>query len=49
MEKIIWNLPNEAAIIDRIKELEECLRNSPESKMAGVWRSAIDQLKNQLR
>lgn len=49
MEKIIWNLPNEEAIIDRIEELEECLQNFPESKMTGIWRSAIDQLKHQLR
>lgn len=48
MEKIIWNIPNEEALIDRIEELEECLRNLPESKMAGIWRSAIDQLKTQL-
>ena len=30
------------------EELEECLRNFPESKMAWVWRNAIADLKSQL-
>lgn len=44
MAEIVWNLPSEGDIIDRIEELEECLRNFPESKLVPVWRSEIAQL-----
>ena len=47
MREVEWNLPSEGAILDRIEELEECLRNFPDSKLAPVWRDAIAQLKAQ--
>ncbi len=48
MERIVWDLPSEGAIIDRIAELEACLQNFPESKMAWVWRNAIAELQAKL-
>ena len=46
MENIVWNLPSEAQVLNRIKELEECLQNFPESIMVSVWQNAIDDLKS---
>ena len=46
MEDIVWNLPSEGQIHDRIEELQECLRNFPDSKMVPVWQNAIAELKS---
>lgn len=47
MYEIEWNLPSEGAILERIEELEGCLRNFPDSKLAPVWRDAIAKLEEQ--
>ena len=46
--KIIWNIPNEEQIVDRLEELYSCLQNFPESKLADVWRNAIAELEEKL-
>lgn len=46
MEDIVWNIPSEGQVLDRIEELQECLHNFPDSKMAWVWRNAIAELKS---
>lgn len=46
--EIIWNLPSESQIIDRLEELYACLQNFPESKMVPVWESAIAELEAKL-
>ena len=43
-----WNIPSESLILDKLDELRQALENFPESRLAPVWRHAIEELEAQL-
>jgi len=46
--KIVWDLPSESAVIDRIAELQEFIKNFPESRLVPVFENAIAELNDKL-
>ena len=46
--KIVWDLPSESAVLDRIAELQEFINNFPESKLVPVFENAIAELNERL-
>ena len=46
--EIVWNIPNESKILDRIHELSQAIENFPESKLVPVWQHAIEELEAKL-
>ena len=43
-----WSIPSESLILDKLDELHQALDNFPESRLAPVWRHAIEELEAQL-
>ena len=46
--EIVWNIPDESQILDRIEELYELIKNFPEAKLVPVWQHAIEDLEAKL-
>ena len=46
--EMVWNIPNESQILDRIDELSQAIENFPESKLVPVWQHAIEDLEAKL-
>lgn len=46
--EMVWNIPNESQILDRIYELSQAIENFPESELVPVWQHAIEDLEAKL-